>query len=192
MHIADKYMSLARDAMSSGDIVAAENYLQHAEHYNRFVMAAQAQAQPNQLPQEAPSQMNGNGRNGYPDFLYRDFQSGDDDDDDDEPGVNGYYSQPHVQPRPQQQHHRPHPQNQPQHQPQAEQPGFHDQQPAYADGAPRNLPQNGVTGDDDRQNARRPRRRRPAPNMNGQPRERQQPGNGDGGDEGGSPDGTLI
>ena len=44
-HVAEKYMSLARDAQSSGDIVAAENYLQHAEHYNRIVMAAQAQFQ---------------------------------------------------------------------------------------------------------------------------------------------------
>src|SRR3712207_9451363 len=42
-HIAEKYTSLARDAQSSGDIVAAENYLQHAEHYIRIVMAAQAQ-----------------------------------------------------------------------------------------------------------------------------------------------------
>ena len=29
--------------MSSGDSVAAENYLQHAEHYNRIILAAQAQ-----------------------------------------------------------------------------------------------------------------------------------------------------
>src|SRR5208282_5745809 len=43
MHIAEKYMSLARDAHSSGDSVAAENYLQHAEHYNRIILAAQAQ-----------------------------------------------------------------------------------------------------------------------------------------------------
>ena len=43
MHVAEKYMSLARDALSSGDNVAAENYLQHAEHYNRIVAAAQAQ-----------------------------------------------------------------------------------------------------------------------------------------------------
>ncbi|WP_088348459.1 MULTISPECIES: DUF4167 domain-containing protein [Rhodomicrobium] len=42
--IAEKYMTLARDASSSGDIVMAENYLQHAEHYNRIIMAAQAQA----------------------------------------------------------------------------------------------------------------------------------------------------
>jgi len=44
-HIAERYMTLARDAQSAGDTVAAENYLQHAEHYNRIVMAAQAQFQ---------------------------------------------------------------------------------------------------------------------------------------------------
>lgn len=47
-HVAEKYMTLARDAISSGDSVSAENYLQHAEHYNRIVMAAQAQFQPQQ------------------------------------------------------------------------------------------------------------------------------------------------
>jgi Domain of unknown function (DUF4167) len=41
-HVAEKYMSLARDAQSSGDRVMAENYLQHAEHYNRIIAAAQA------------------------------------------------------------------------------------------------------------------------------------------------------
>ena len=45
-HIAEKYTTLARDAFSSGDTVMGENYLQHAEHYNRIVAAAQAQAQP--------------------------------------------------------------------------------------------------------------------------------------------------
>ncbi len=35
--IYDKYVSLARDATSSGDRVTAENYLQHAEHYYRLV-----------------------------------------------------------------------------------------------------------------------------------------------------------
>jgi hypothetical protein len=35
-------MSLARDALASGDIITAESYLQHAEHYNRIIMAAQA------------------------------------------------------------------------------------------------------------------------------------------------------
>ncbi len=41
--IAEKYTTLARDAQSSGDRVMAENYLQHAEHYNRIIAAAQAQ-----------------------------------------------------------------------------------------------------------------------------------------------------
>ena len=42
-HIAEKYLSLARDASSSGDPVLAENYLQHAEHYNRIIMAFREQ-----------------------------------------------------------------------------------------------------------------------------------------------------
>lgn len=41
--IAEKYATLARDAQSAGDRVMAENYLQHAEHYNRIIAAAQAQ-----------------------------------------------------------------------------------------------------------------------------------------------------
>jgi Domain of unknown function (DUF4167) len=42
-HIADKYITLARDAHTSGDPVAAENYYQHAEHYYRLIAAAQEQ-----------------------------------------------------------------------------------------------------------------------------------------------------
>jgi hypothetical protein len=70
-HVAEKYMSLARDAQSSGDIVAAENYLQHAEHYNRIVMAAQAQfqqerqAQFGDQPEGDDRQFNGRGPNDY-------------------------------------------------------------------------------------------------------------------------------
>lgn len=41
--IAEKYLSLARDALSSGDPVLAENYLQHAEHYNRIILAYREQ-----------------------------------------------------------------------------------------------------------------------------------------------------
>jgi hypothetical protein len=55
-HIAEKYMSLARDAQSSGDPVLAENFLQHAEHYNRIIMAYRDQLQ---QPGEGP---NGNGQ----------------------------------------------------------------------------------------------------------------------------------
>jgi len=43
-HIAEKYATLARDAQASGDRVMAENYLQHAEHYMRIILSAQAQS----------------------------------------------------------------------------------------------------------------------------------------------------
>ena len=52
-HVAEKYVQLARDARSSGDPVAAENYYQHAEHYFRIIAAAQAQFRQNQ-PQPRP------------------------------------------------------------------------------------------------------------------------------------------
>jgi len=39
--IYDKYLSLARDAQTSGDRVVAENFLQHAEHYQRIIVEAQ-------------------------------------------------------------------------------------------------------------------------------------------------------
>ena len=42
--VAEKYLQLARDAQTSGDLIAAEGYLQHAEHYNRLVQAAQEQS----------------------------------------------------------------------------------------------------------------------------------------------------
>jgi hypothetical protein len=35
--INEKYVTLARDATSAGDRVLAESYLQHAEHYQRFI-----------------------------------------------------------------------------------------------------------------------------------------------------------
>jgi hypothetical protein len=58
-HIYEKYLQLARDAHSGGDRVQAENYLQHAEHYYRLIMAAQAQ-----LPQHQQRQPHMNGQNG--------------------------------------------------------------------------------------------------------------------------------
>ena len=39
--IYEKYQSLAHDALSSGELITAENYLQHAEHYFRIVQANQ-------------------------------------------------------------------------------------------------------------------------------------------------------
>lgn len=35
----EKYLGLARDAQSAGDRIAAENFLQHAEHYYRIMNA---------------------------------------------------------------------------------------------------------------------------------------------------------
>lgn len=52
-HVAEKYLQLARDARSSGDPVAAENYYQHAEHYFRLIAAAQEQFRQSQ-PQQQP------------------------------------------------------------------------------------------------------------------------------------------
>ena len=37
--ICEKYEALAKDARSSGDMVLAESYLQHAEHYQRIVLS---------------------------------------------------------------------------------------------------------------------------------------------------------
>ncbi len=39
IQVCEKYQSLARDATSIGDRVMAENYFQHAEHYQRIVNA---------------------------------------------------------------------------------------------------------------------------------------------------------
>ncbi|MEN0000253.1 MAG: DUF4167 domain-containing protein [Pseudomonadota bacterium] len=54
--IADKYAALARDAQSAGDRVMAENYLQHAEHYNRIILAAQPEK-----PKESDNDENSDG-----------------------------------------------------------------------------------------------------------------------------------
>src|SRR5271163_5223386 len=42
LHVAERYLQLARDAHTGSNPVAAENYLQHAEHYFRLIAAAQA------------------------------------------------------------------------------------------------------------------------------------------------------
>jgi hypothetical protein len=68
-HIADKYAQLARDAQASGDPVAAENYLQHAEHYYRIIATAQEQ---------------------YRDQFGAPFQRPFDDDGEEDTGVNGH------------------------------------------------------------------------------------------------------
>ena len=77
VHIAEKYVQLARDAQSSGDRVQAENYLQHAEHYFRIVNAAQAQ-----LPQSQQ--------------VFRGEGDGDGEDEDDRGVAGGQAPYPHF------------------------------------------------------------------------------------------------
>src|SRR4029450_12728264 len=74
-HIAEKYMALARDAQSSGDPVLAENYLQHAEHYNRIIMACREQ----QIAQAGAAELQNGSR---PARAYGEPGMGDDFGDD--------------------------------------------------------------------------------------------------------------
>ncbi|HEX4411908.1 MAG TPA: DUF4167 domain-containing protein [Xanthobacteraceae bacterium] len=122
-HIAEKYLQLARDAQSSGDSIASENYYQHAEHYFRLIAAAQEQlrqSQPNSYYQQQPG------------GSMQDDGDGDGDDDGDQPHISGEPFAPREQqpfyPREQQ---PPPQQYQPQHQqPQHQQPQ-HQPQPQY-------------------------------------------------------------
>ncbi len=56
--IIDKYLLLARDAQLSNDRVAAENFLQHAEHYTRMLSEAQADADARRQSQEQQQREN--------------------------------------------------------------------------------------------------------------------------------------
>jgi hypothetical protein len=56
-HVAEKYVQLARDARSSGDPVASENYYQHAEHYFRLIAAAQEQFRQSQPQPRTENEM---------------------------------------------------------------------------------------------------------------------------------------
>ncbi len=63
-HVADKYMQLGRDALSSGDAVKAEGFFQYAEHYLRIIAAAQEQmaARRQQQIEQREQRNRGNGR----------------------------------------------------------------------------------------------------------------------------------
>lgn len=124
-HIAEKYMQLARDAQSSGDPVAAENYFQHAEHYFRLIATAQEQ-----FRQQNPYYNNPSPTPGAPTGAADDNY---DDGADDAQPFAGQSEQPQfVAPQPQAQPYLPrdaqpfpprdqpqhrNPQHQPQHQP---------------------------------------------------------------------------
>ena len=126
--IAEKYLTLARDASSSGDIVMAENYLQHAEHYNRIIMAAQVQAA-TQHPNGGDYGMGMNGHHNHrmqADGITNNF------------GMMRDEPQPMIEQPRQQYQAQPQPQHQPQPQPPQQQtplPGM-EPQPEVAAAAP--------------------------------------------------------
>lgn len=57
--INEKYVTLARDAASSGDRVLAESYLQHAEHYQRMLNEAAIEFGEQQPQLQQPGFVNG-------------------------------------------------------------------------------------------------------------------------------------
>ena len=107
-HVAEKYLQLARDAQSSGDPIAAENYYQHAEHYFRLIAAAQEQFRQSQPL--FPAAAGRDARQSPPTTGY------DDGDDDEQPLIGGepfaprepqpFYPREQQQPQPQPQPHR--------------------------------------------------------------------------------------
>jgi hypothetical protein len=117
-HIAEKYVQLARDARSSGDPVAAENYYQHAEHYFRLIAAAQEQLRQNQPQQQQPRTDNDIGEEAGEDDNYSNFGA--------EPGFAPQpqqftpreqpqpYPQPREQPQPRGEYREPRESRQPQ------------------------------------------------------------------------------
>jgi len=146
-HIAEKYLQLARDARSSGDPVAAENYYQHAEHYFRLIAAAQEQfrqSQPQHQQQPRPDEVMGEegedeGENfssfgQEPGFVSQPQQQQPYMRDN---GQQPREGQPFMRDRDQQQprEHRPQPQYQPQPQPAAADTGSVDRLPSFITGA---------------------------------------------------------
>jgi hypothetical protein len=117
-HVAEKYVQLARDARSSGDPVAAENYYQHAEHYFRLIAAAQEQFRQNQPQQQRlDSDMQDDGGEFGDGETFSNFGA--------EPGLVPMPPQPQPQPQPRE------PREQREHREQSYQPREHRPQPQY-------------------------------------------------------------
>jgi len=81
----EKYLALARDAGSAGDRIAAENYLQHAEHYFRII----------NMENDGDSQ--GRGRS-HPNGVDGRFERGFDGPDAQEPMIEMRSEAPRVAP----------------------------------------------------------------------------------------------
>ncbi len=194
-HIAEKYMQLARDAQSSGDPVAAENYYQHAEHYYRLIATAQEQFRQNNPHFPRPE---------TPVAGARDDAFDDGDDDGQQPRM-GSGEEPYgmgepqpflprdAQPYPQHQQHQPHQPHQPRQQGGApvEGGGEVDRLPSFITGghAPQHQgnPGHGQNGHDNQPDRfplhRRRRRHRGGPRHDTQGGSHQQGPGGDGPDE---------
>jgi hypothetical protein len=129
-HVAEKYVQLARDARSSGDPVAAENYYQHAEHYFRLIAAAQEQFRQNQpqprtdnemASEEGEDEENFSSFGQEPGFVpvqQQPFVPRDNNPRDHQRDGQPYQQRDQHQPREHHREHRPQPQFQPQPQPQ--------------------------------------------------------------------------
>jgi len=95
-HVAEKYVQLARDAQTSGDPVAAENYFQHAEHYFRLIAAAQEQfRQQNPNFQPRPEGGGGNEQQFQPPRHDGEFEDGEDE------GMQPQFDAPYAPGQPQ-------------------------------------------------------------------------------------------
>jgi hypothetical protein len=174
-HIAEKYLQLARDARSSGDPVAAENYYQHAEHYFRLIAAAQEQfrqSQPQHQQQPRPDEVIGedgedDGENfssfgQEPGFVPQPQQQQPYMRDGQQPREGQPYQRDQQQPREHRDHreHRPQPQYQPQpQQPAAADNGGVDRLPSFITG-PQPQINGGYEGNNGGGGDRFPRRRR--------------------------------
>ncbi|MGF1553994.1 MAG: DUF4167 domain-containing protein [Paracoccaceae bacterium] len=87
--IVDKYLSLARDAQTAGDRVMGENFLQHAEHYQRILldaMGAQAERREASQPSEDDDEGDRGQVNGQAAHVNGEARDRDDDEGDDTGG----------------------------------------------------------------------------------------------------------
>lgn len=62
--IIDKYLTLARDSQTAGDRVMSENFLQHAEHYQRLLIQANAAQNERRDGNGADHDQDGDGHDG--------------------------------------------------------------------------------------------------------------------------------
>src|SRR3979490_3048831 len=124
-HVAEKYVQLARDARSSGDPVAAENYYQHAEHYFRLIAAAQEQFRQNQPQPRTENEMVAASEDGDEEESFSNFGQ--------EPGFVPVQQPPFVprdnNPRDHQREGQPYQPREQHHRGQRPQPQFHPPQP---------------------------------------------------------------